>query len=117
MNQPFHIWQDLFDAPSHAGPPHPGLSRADRQRRVWPGPGMFHHFDAVMYAGDLHYQIVLEDGSQVNDLAGDQHDNRTHYTDHILPISQTTEEGLEIHLISVAPGEEIDLEYRPPMGG
>ena len=66
------------------------------------GPGMFHHFDVVMYAGDLHYQIALE-GRDVIDLAGDQRENRTYYADHYLPLTQAAETGLEIHLVSVAP--------------
>ncbi len=66
------------------------------------GPGMYHHFDVVMYAGDLHYQIALE-GREVIDLADDQRDNFTYYADHYLPLTQAQEPGLEIHLASIAP--------------
>jgi hypothetical protein len=66
------------------------------------GPGMYHHFDVVMYAGDLHYQIALE-GREVIDLANDQRENQTWYADHYLPMTRADEPDLEIHLVSVAP--------------
>ena len=66
------------------------------------GPGMYHHFDVVMYAGDLHYQIALE-GRKVIDLSENQRENRTYYADHYLPLTRAAEPDLEIHLVSVAP--------------
>ena len=67
------------------------------------GPGMFHHFDVAMYLGDLHYQIALEGEFAIIDLSAEQRDNTTWYTDHYLPLTRAEENGLEIHLASLAP--------------
>ena len=68
------------------------------------GPGMYHHFDVVMYAGDLHYQIVLE-GREVIDLASDQRENQTWYADHYLPMTRVDEPGMEIHLVETVDAQ------------
>jgi hypothetical protein len=67
------------------------------------GPGMYHHFDVAMYAGDLSYQIALDDGSAPTDLAADDRDNRTVYADHVFPLTRAGERDLDIALISLAP--------------
>lgn len=66
------------------------------------GPGMYHHFDVAMYLGDIHYKIALEGETEI-DLAADQRDNTTWYADHYLPVTRAEENGLEIHLTSLAP--------------
>ena len=67
------------------------------------GPGMYHHFDVAMYAGDLAYAIVLETDGQVIDIASDSRENVSCYADFVFPFTQTKEGNLEIALLSVAP--------------
>ncbi len=67
------------------------------------GPGMYHRFDVVMYAGDLNYKIALEGSDRLIELADLARDNQTVYADHFLPLTTTQEENLEIHLFSLAP--------------
>ena len=67
------------------------------------GPGMYHHFDVVMYAGDLSYQIALDGDGAPIDLAADDRDNETAYADHVFPLTRTREGDLDIALISLAP--------------
>lgn len=67
------------------------------------GPGMYHHFDVAMYLGDLHYQIALEGEPAIIDLSAEQRENTTWYADHYLPLTRAEENGLELHLASLAP--------------
>jgi len=67
------------------------------------GPGMYHHFDVTMYAGDLTYKIALENSTEVIDLASDDRSNVTHYADHFLPMTRTRVGDLDVALITCAP--------------
>jgi hypothetical protein len=67
------------------------------------GPGMYHHFDVAMYAGDLGYSIALEGRDDEIVLSDPERDNVTWYADAFLPLTQTDEGPLEIALLSVAP--------------
>jgi hypothetical protein len=67
------------------------------------GPGMYHHFDAAMYAGDMHYLLQLEGRAAPVDLADDARDDRTAYADHFLPLTETSVDDLAVLLISFAP--------------
>jgi hypothetical protein len=67
------------------------------------GPGMYHHFDVAMYAGDLSYQIALDDGSAPIDLAADDRDNRSVYADHVFPLTCTRTGDLDVALTGFAP--------------
>jgi hypothetical protein len=67
------------------------------------GPGMYHHFDVVMYVGDLTYLIQLDGEEQPVDLSGDERNNTTLYADHFLPLTRSSYKGLEIGLFSLAP--------------
>ena len=67
------------------------------------GPGMYYHFDVAMYIGDLHYRLELEGRPGGIDLAADDRDNLTFYSDGYLPLTQTTQDGLELTLFSLAP--------------
>ena len=71
-------------------------------RDVGLGPGMYHHFDVAMYAGDLSYRIEPEGGAPV-DLAADDRDNETWYADHFLPLTRTRAGDLDVALVSLAP--------------
>jgi hypothetical protein len=64
---------------------------------------MYHHFDVILYAGDLGYKIVLDDPFQEIDLARDHGDSQTLYADHFLPVTQATFEHLKVTILSVAP--------------
>jgi hypothetical protein len=66
------------------------------------GPGMYHHFDVVMYAGDLTYQVVLGNG-KIIDMGADDRENDTVYADHFIPLTTTNEGELEITTVSFAP--------------
>ncbi|MGE5224487.1 MAG: hypothetical protein ACM3PY_18790, partial [Omnitrophica WOR_2 bacterium] len=67
------------------------------------GPGMYHHFDAVLYAGDLTYQITLDGEEMPIDLAAQDRDNVTSYADYFLPLTRTQQGDLDIALLSFAP--------------
>jgi hypothetical protein len=67
------------------------------------GPGMYHHFDVTMYAGDLSYKILLDDPDHEIDLSGNGRDNVSYYADYFLPMTEARHDGLEIALISLAP--------------
>jgi hypothetical protein len=67
------------------------------------GPGMYHHFDVAMYAGDLSYRILLEGSNEEIDLAADDRANETFYADYFLPLTTTSEGDLDILLFSLAP--------------
>ena len=66
------------------------------------GPGMYHHFDVAMYAGDLHYLLQLEGQPVLVDLADDTRTNETVYADHFLPLTETMVGDLALALISFA---------------
>jgi hypothetical protein len=67
------------------------------------GPGMYHHFDVAMYAGDLSYRIALDEGSVPIDLDAEGCDNRTVYADHVFPLTRTRARDLEVALVGFAP--------------
>jgi hypothetical protein len=67
------------------------------------GPGMYHHFDVAMYAGDLSYRIALEGAGKEIDLAALERENETAYADHFLPLTRTQAGDLDVALVSVAP--------------
>lgn len=66
------------------------------------GPGMYHHFDVAMYAGDLTYEIAL-DGEPVIELDSAKRENETWYADHFIPLTRADEGPLEIATLSFAP--------------
>jgi hypothetical protein len=66
------------------------------------GPGMYYRSDVVMYAGELHYKILLDEQPEF-DLGGDERQNHTWYADHFLPLTSFTHPDLEIHTLSLAP--------------
>lgn len=72
------------------------------------GVGMYHHFDVVMYAGDLCYRLEVDGiadpiflSSAENPAAGA--DCVTTYADDFLPRTNAAVCGLEVMLASVAP--------------
>ncbi|MBN1247383.1 MAG: hypothetical protein JXC32_06975 [Anaerolineae bacterium] len=72
------------------------------------GVGMYHHFDVVMYAGDLAYRLELEGreapitiSSPDDPLAG--LDVTSFYGHDFLPVTIGQADGLEITLTTVAP--------------
>ena len=67
------------------------------------GPGMYHHFDVAMYAGDLSYQVWPEGEGAPIDLAADDRDNETCYADHFLPLTRARAGNLDVALVSLAP--------------
>ena len=67
------------------------------------GPGMYHKFDVVMYAGNLHYSLELENHPNRIDLAEDSRENRTFYADHFLPMTEVEEPDLQMAVIAFAP--------------
>ncbi|MCL5997061.1 MAG: hypothetical protein M1546_13540 [Chloroflexi bacterium] len=67
------------------------------------GPGMYHHFDVAMYAGDLSYRIWLDGVTTPEDLVADDLDPETIYADHFLPLTRLRLDELEVSLVSVAP--------------
>jgi hypothetical protein len=84
------------------------------------GPGMYHHFDVAMYAGDLSYRILLEGSNEEIDLAGNSRENETHYADYFLPLTTTSHSNLDILLFSLAPvapdGDKAPLAPAPLPG-
>jgi hypothetical protein len=66
------------------------------------GPGMYHHFDVAMYAGNLTYQIALENG-EIIDLSAPERENETWYADHFIPLTRTREGDLEMTVLAFAP--------------
>jgi hypothetical protein len=77
-------------------------------RELGLGVGMYHHFDVVMYAGNLCYRLELDDAgdpliisSADNPDAG--MDVKTVYVDDFLPRTTGEVEGLEVTLATVAP--------------
>ena len=67
------------------------------------GPGMYHHFDVLMYVGDVHYRIILDDPEREIDLAAEDHTNESYYADYFLPVTTADDGDLEILIISLAP--------------
>jgi hypothetical protein len=67
------------------------------------GPGMYHHFDVAMYAGDLSYRIEVEGGAESIDLASPERENETWYADYFLPLTQAQQGDLDCTLFSFAP--------------
>ncbi len=73
------------------------------ERELGLRPGMYYHTDMAMYIGNLAYSISIDSGSKTIDLSGDERDNETVYADHYLPMTRTTENELDISIISLAP--------------
>jgi len=67
------------------------------------GPGMYHHFDVAMYAGGLSYQLDLDGEPAPVDLAADERDNETAYTDHFLPLTHARCGELDATILTLAP--------------
>jgi hypothetical protein len=67
------------------------------------GPGMYHRSDVVMYAGDLQYKIQLDGSDAQINLGSAERDNRTWYADHFLPVTASSDPGLEAHMLVFAP--------------
>jgi hypothetical protein len=66
------------------------------------GPGMYHHFDVSMYAGDLRYQIKIGDEKTI-DVGADDVQSESYYAAHIIPMTHFRAGMLEITTISFAP--------------
>jgi hypothetical protein len=77
-------------------------------RELGLGVGMYHHFDVVMYAGNLCYRLELDGHdnpliiSSAEDPAAGM-DVKTVYADDFLPRTTGEVEGLEVMLATVAP--------------
>jgi len=72
------------------------------------GPGMYHHFDVVMYAGGLCYLLEvdgLSDPIVLSSLEDPETglDCETAYADDFLPRTNAVVHDLEVTLVSVAP--------------
>jgi hypothetical protein len=67
------------------------------------GPGMYHHFDVAMYAGDLAYHIQLDNFDRPIVLDADERQNESWYADDFIPLTHTQEGALDITLVGFAP--------------
>ena len=76
------------------------------------GPGMYHHFDVLMYLGDLAFSLRVEDGDDeevlVIPITSAQEPSgglcsETAYADGVLPVSGARTSDLEVVIVSFAP--------------